>query len=220
MLSSLGCAAPVHGAAIRNGAESACTRWRPRMKIRSDSFQHGKPIPPEFAMGARDSTDGFGGNRNPHLAWDGAPAGTRGFALLCIDTDAPTDGALVANSDTPIPVPIPRDSALGGGRLPADCARSPPAAAATASPAAARHWRDAARALPRLTAWFAGECRHGRRTSATRPVPPPTTCAGIATSPPFALDVPTRLAARLHAGDVFRACTATGCRSQHLRRLQ
>ena len=44
------------------------------MKIHSDSFEHGKPIPPEFAMGA---LGGFGGNRNPHLAWDGAPAGTR-----------------------------------------------------------------------------------------------------------------------------------------------
>ena len=54
------------------------------MKIRSDSFEHGKPIPPEFAMGTRD---GFGGNRNPHLAWDDVSAGTKSFALLCIDTE-------------------------------------------------------------------------------------------------------------------------------------
>ena len=78
------------------------------MKIRSDSFEHGKPIPAEFAMGARDTADGFGGNRNPHLAWEDVPAGTRSFALLCIDTDAPTDGALVADSGTPIPVEHPR----------------------------------------------------------------------------------------------------------------
>ena len=65
----------------------------------------GGPIPVEFAMGA---VDGFGGNRNPHLAWDDAPAGTRSFALLCIDTDAPTDGALVANAAVPIPVAHPR----------------------------------------------------------------------------------------------------------------
>jgi len=75
------------------------------MRIHSDSFENGKPIPPEFAMGA---PGGFGGNRNPHLAWDGAPAGTRSFALLCIDTDAPTDGALVADAATPIPVEHPR----------------------------------------------------------------------------------------------------------------
>ena len=65
------------------------------MKIHSDSFEHGKPIPPEFAMGARHGKDGFGGNRNPHLAWSDVPDGTQSFALLCIDTDAPTDGALV-----------------------------------------------------------------------------------------------------------------------------
>lgn len=75
------------------------------MKVRSDSFEHGTPIPSDFAMGA---PGGFGGNRNPHLAWADAPAGTQSFALLCIDTDAPTDGALVADADTPIPVDHPR----------------------------------------------------------------------------------------------------------------
>jgi Raf kinase inhibitor-like YbhB/YbcL family protein len=75
------------------------------MKIRSDSFEHRGRIPAEFALGA---PGGFGGNRNPHLAWDEAPEGTRSFALLCIDTDAPTDGALVADSGTPIPVAHPR----------------------------------------------------------------------------------------------------------------
>ena len=31
-----------------------------------------------------------GGNRSPQLAWSGAPAGTRSFALLMYDPDAPT----------------------------------------------------------------------------------------------------------------------------------
>ena len=31
------------------------------MKLHSDSFEHGQPIPPEFAMGARDGDNGFGG---------------------------------------------------------------------------------------------------------------------------------------------------------------
>jgi Raf kinase inhibitor-like YbhB/YbcL family protein len=75
------------------------------MRIHSDSFEHGQPIPAEFAMG---TPEGFGGNRNPHLRWDEAPEGTRGFALLCIDTDAPTSGALVADAATPIPVDHPR----------------------------------------------------------------------------------------------------------------
>ena len=75
------------------------------MKIHSTSFEHGKPIAAEFAMG---TPDGFGGNRNPQLAWDEVPAGTKSFALLCIDTDAPTNGELVADSETPIPVAHPR----------------------------------------------------------------------------------------------------------------
>ncbi len=78
------------------------------MKIHSDSFEHGQPIAAAFAMGARDEGDGFGGNRNPHLAWDEAPDVTKSFALLCIDTDAPTNGELVADSTTPIPVEHPR----------------------------------------------------------------------------------------------------------------
>ena len=75
------------------------------MKIASDSFEHGGRIPAEFAMG---TPEGFGGNRNPHLRWDDVPAGTRSFVLLCIDTDVPTDGALVADAATPIPVQHPR----------------------------------------------------------------------------------------------------------------
>lgn len=76
-----------------------------KMHIRSNSFEHGKPIPAEFAMG---TPDGFGGNRNPHLAWDEAPEGTRSFALLCIDTDAPTDPSLAGQEGVVIPVEHPR----------------------------------------------------------------------------------------------------------------
>ena len=75
------------------------------MQLRSDSFEHRGPIAADFAMGA---ADGFGGNRNPHLAWRDVPDGTRSFALLCIDTDAPTDGALVADAGIDIPVAHPR----------------------------------------------------------------------------------------------------------------
>ncbi len=71
------------------------------MHIGSESFAPGKSIPVEFAMGA---PDGFGGNRNPQLHWDDVPGNTRSFVLLCIDTDAPTDG----NSVKPIPVDQPR----------------------------------------------------------------------------------------------------------------
>jgi xanthine dehydrogenase iron-sulfur cluster and FAD-binding subunit A len=61
------------------------------MRLHSDSFEQGQPIPATFAVGV---PDGFGDNRNPHLAWDDVPAGTRSFALLCLDPDAPTDPSL------------------------------------------------------------------------------------------------------------------------------
>ena len=75
------------------------------MRIRSDSFEHRGAIAAEFALGA---PAGFGGNRNPHLAWDEVPAGTRSFTLLCIDTDAPTDPTTVGRDDIEIPVAQPR----------------------------------------------------------------------------------------------------------------
>lgn len=75
------------------------------MKITSKSFEHGKRISAEFAMGA---PDGFGGNRNPQLAWRDAPAGTKSFALLCIDTDAPTDASMAGKDGVEIPVDQPR----------------------------------------------------------------------------------------------------------------
>jgi Raf kinase inhibitor-like YbhB/YbcL family protein len=134
------------------------------MKIASESFEHGKRIPAEFAMG---TPDGFGGNRNPHLRWDDAPEGTRAFALLCIDTDVPTDGALVADAATPIPVAHPRGEFVHWAMadIPADVreiaagsasdgvsARGKPA---PGGPAGARH------GLNDYTGWFAGDAEMG-----------------------------------------------------------
>jgi Raf kinase inhibitor-like YbhB/YbcL family protein len=75
------------------------------MRIWSDSFELRGPIPAEFAMG---QVDGFARNRNPHLAWEDVPAGTQSFALLCIDSDAPTVPETVGRTDLEIPVEQPR----------------------------------------------------------------------------------------------------------------
>ncbi len=77
------------------------------MKLRTDSFATGQPIPASFALGA---ADGFGGNRNPHLAWSEVPEGTASFALLCIDPDAPSDASLAGKPGVEIPVEHPRGS--------------------------------------------------------------------------------------------------------------
>ena len=79
------------------------------MRIHSDSFDHRGAIPAEFALGVREGDAvGFGRNRNPQLGWDGVPAGTRSFALLCIDTDAPTVAEMVNKDGVEIPVAQPR----------------------------------------------------------------------------------------------------------------
>ena len=75
------------------------------MEIRSDSFGHGQPIPAEFALGAKE---GFGGNRNPHLAFADVPAAAESLVLLCIDTDAPTDASQAGKAGVEIPVEHPR----------------------------------------------------------------------------------------------------------------
>ena len=134
------------------------------MRIRSDSFRHGKPIPAEFALGA---PDGFGGNRNPHLAWDDVPEGTRSFVLMCIDTDAPTDPALVAG-DAPIPVAHPRGEFVHwvAVDLPAGTRSS---AAGAASDGVTRRGKGAGgidgiggrQGLNDYTGWFAGNAEMG-----------------------------------------------------------
>ncbi len=75
------------------------------MRIHSDSFRHGQRLPAEFAAGQATAEGfGFGANRNPHLAWDEAPEGTRSFALVCIDPDVPTVPEMVGRADVQIPV--------------------------------------------------------------------------------------------------------------------
>jgi Raf kinase inhibitor-like YbhB/YbcL family protein len=51
------------------------------MKISSTAFEDGKTIPAQFT--------GLGADASPPLQWSGAPAGTRSFALVCDDPDAP-----------------------------------------------------------------------------------------------------------------------------------
>ena len=81
------------------------------MHLRSDSFEPRGPIPAEFAFG-RPGDAGepcvLAANRNPHLAWDAVPDGTRSFVLLCIDPDVPSKPDDVNQAGRDVPAGLPR----------------------------------------------------------------------------------------------------------------
>ena len=80
------------------------------MRIHSTSFEHGSPIPPAFAF-CRPGTDGpvaMSDNRNPQLAWEGVPDGTKSLALLCHDPDVPSVGDDVNQEGKQVPADLPR----------------------------------------------------------------------------------------------------------------
>src|SRR5512140_2488236 len=71
------------------------------MKVTSDTFKDGDYLQADQILSANFGFGCAGGNRSPHLCWEGAPEGTRSFAVTCFDPDAPTGSGfwhwLVAN---------------------------------------------------------------------------------------------------------------------------
>ena len=80
------------------------------MQVTSTSFRDGAPIPAEFAFCAMDAKTHatLSGNRNPQLAWSGAPAGTKSFAIVCHDPDVPSRGDDVNQEGRVVPRTLPR----------------------------------------------------------------------------------------------------------------
>jgi hypothetical protein len=80
------------------------------MKLWSNSFTEGSRIPGEFAFAVIDAAHHvkLSANRNPHLAWSGAPAGTRSFVLICHDYDVPSRGNDVNQEGREVPSSLPR----------------------------------------------------------------------------------------------------------------
>src|SRR6476660_4873960 len=82
--------------------------------VQSNSFNDGEYLAQTHILSAAFGFGCEGDNRSPHLAWSGAPAGTKSFAVTCFDPDAPTGSGfwhwLVVN----IP-PNVTELALGAG---------------------------------------------------------------------------------------------------------
>jgi Raf kinase inhibitor-like YbhB/YbcL family protein len=53
-----------------------------RLQLTSDAFENGQPIPVQYSC--------EGGDQTPTLHWDDPPAGTKSFALVIADPDAPS----------------------------------------------------------------------------------------------------------------------------------
>lgn len=59
------------------------------MNVQSDAFQDGGTIPQKYAFNGMGCT---GENVSPQLSWSGVPDGTKSFAVVMHDPDAPTSG--------------------------------------------------------------------------------------------------------------------------------
>lgn len=80
------------------------------MKLRSDSFSDGQPIPGDFAFCTPDPAHHvcLGSNRNPHLAWSDLPPGTKSLAVICHDPDVPSRGDDVNQEGRSVPASLAR----------------------------------------------------------------------------------------------------------------
>lgn len=84
------------------------------MILTSQTFSDGSPIPARCAFCELDAETHvrLAGNRNPELAWDGAPAGTKSFVITCVDGDVPTVGDDVNQEGRSVPADLPRTEFL------------------------------------------------------------------------------------------------------------
>lgn len=93
------------------------------MQLRSNNFADGQSIPAANAFGKPGRPVALADNRSPHLAWKGAPEGTRSFVLTCIDPDVPSRGDDVNKVGRAVPADLPRVEFVHWliANIPAEC---------------------------------------------------------------------------------------------------
>lgn len=133
------------------------------MKLTSNNFCEGGRIPAEFAFGKSADTEppfALSDNRSPQLAWSGAPAGTKSFVLICIDTDVPTKPDDVNRAGRRVPASLPRSEFVHWVMIdiPAECGEL---GAGTCSDGIVAHGKrnppGAKQGINDYTSWFAGD---------------------------------------------------------------
>jgi Raf kinase inhibitor-like YbhB/YbcL family protein len=90
--------------------------------VNSKSFKDGDYLSQDHVLSADFGFGCAGGNQSPHLAWSGAPAGTKSFAVSCFDPDAPTGSGFWHWVAVNIPANVtelPLGAGSAGGKMPA-----------------------------------------------------------------------------------------------------
>ena len=83
-LLACGCGGSKPGGDKPGGGKGAQgTKKMDGFQLTSSAFESGKPIPDAYTVNGDDTS--------PPLAWSGAPEGSKSFALICDDPDAPSD---------------------------------------------------------------------------------------------------------------------------------
>ena len=75
-----------------------------------DGWKNGERMPDKFAFGIPDKSNHveFGNNLSPSIQWNEPPAGTKSFAIVCVDVDVPSIGDDVNKEGRLIPFDLPR----------------------------------------------------------------------------------------------------------------
>lgn len=135
------------------------------MQLTSHSFKDGQAIPGEFAFAVPDAAShvALSANRNPHLAWSGAPEGTQSFVVVCHDPDVPSRGDDVNQEGRVVPATLPRvdffhwlllDIPAGTTQIEAGAQSDAVTARGKSGPAAPGGLRHG---INDYTGWFAGD---------------------------------------------------------------